>query len=32
MKEESTLTIRQVIEKSLLVLSIELDNSLLDKS
>jgi len=32
MKEETTLTIREVIEKSLFGLGIELDNSLLEKS
>ena len=32
MKEEPTLTIREVIEKSLFGLGIELDNSLLKKS
>jgi hypothetical protein len=31
-KEEPTLTIREVIEKSLFGLGIELDNSLLEKS
>jgi|LakMenE18May11ns_1017448.scaffolds.fasta_scaffold6654051_1 hypothetical protein len=31
MKEDTTLTIREVIEKSLFGLGIELDNSLLDK-
>ena len=31
MKEEPTLTIREVIEKSLFGLDIELDNSLLEK-
>ena len=32
MKEDTTLTIREVIEKSLFGLGIELDNSLLEKS
>ena len=32
MKDEPTLTIREVIEKSLFGLGIELDNSLLEKS
>jgi hypothetical protein len=31
MKEDTTLTIREVIEKSLFGLGIELDNSLLEK-
>jgi hypothetical protein len=32
MKEDTTLTIREVIEKSLFGLDIELDNSLLEKT